>query len=271
MGVKIAIGAGEGSFIHAVANGPADGYAAWLDAGALTYQGYDTSTPAVADDDPVIRWDSGDGTYPIAFTMPGGYGACTLKTAANGINGYSVVRSVAAEFDVLRDHAQAATFDGDLLSTTSGTVFCVTRIPVINAALVRGAWGDANGLVGLRFYDFGSGPVAQAVITDSGGSAGASKAITAAAAHIVTFLWDSPTLYCGVDDTRTASMSSASTVGDGILPAANFAVLMGQAGPGQYLDGDMAEILFYPTALSEADRKRTEQYLASKYGISTGY
>jgi|GEM_PF-6960477 len=38
--------------------------------------------------------------------------------------------------------------------------------------------------------------------------------------------------------------------------------------PGEYLFGDVAEILLYDTALCDTDKAQVEQYLADKYGIS---
>lgn len=247
---------------------PVAGYTAWFDAATLVYTDTAGTVPATTNGAVVNRWDSKDGSYgALVLTTPGGYGAPHLNTDGNGINGLPVVTSVAATFDLLRDVTQTVTiFEGGLLNVDAGTVFAVVNAPVINAS-PRCIWGDNAGYISSCLYD-SSGAKAHAYVYD-GAAKLASKAVTQAEPHIVSWLHYSGGLYSGVDDTRTASMATVAA-GD-MQAAAGFFILLGGTGPGQYLDGKLAEVIFYNTALTETNRKLTEQYLANKYGITLPY
>jgi hypothetical protein len=62
-----------------------------------------------------------------------------------------------------------------------------------------------------------------------------------------------------------ATIETAGTA-PGATMAAN--LLIGTTQVSQFWDGDIAEIILYPTALSTADRARVEAYLAQRWGIS---
>ena len=86
------------------------------------------------------------------------------------------------------------------------------------------------------------------------------------ALHIYTYMNDGSAVFHGRNDTRTASLASA--LGSMAAGGVNLTIYdtLGSGRSGRYY-----EILTYPTVLSEADRKTTEQYLASKYGITLPY
>lgn len=248
---------------------PSAGYAAWFDAGDGTFTDAGGTVPAVADGDAIANWSSKGGSYgALACTVPGGYGAPHLKTALNGIGGLPVARSVAASFELLRDVAGSATiFEGGVLNVGQGTAFAVARAVTIDATN-RFVWGDHAGYVGSILIDAG-GVAGHAAFVYDGATEFARQAASAGSPHVLTFHHEAGLFYSGVDDTRTASMATVAA-GD-LQAAAGFFVLMGGPGPGNYLDGDLAELIFYPTALTQAERKVTERYLAAKYGITLPY
>lgn len=85
--------------------------------------------------------------------------------------------------------------------------------------------------------------------------------------YILTGMHSAGSLYSGANDTRTASMGSVAS-GNTTSVAENLWV--GRRG-GNYLDGDIAELLIYNVVLSEADRQLVERYLASIYAITLPY
>jgi hypothetical protein len=243
-------------------DGPPAGYAAWFDAGAGVFTDDAGTTPAVADGDAVAHWASRGGSYgALKGTVPGGFAPCTLKTGANGINSKPIVRGTTALLQRLRDPANDITiFEGGILNVSEGTAFAV----VSKAAGVGYAWADNAGYINHGIF---GGPVAGASLW-TGSSRQATKAFAYGAGKVLTWHHAAGTLYSGVNDTRTASMGSIAA-GDMLTGAGYLNIVAGT--PGNYLDGDLAELIFYPTALSEADRKATETYLALKYGITLPY
>jgi len=247
----------------AAGGAPVTGFAAWFSADMLVFQDAAGTVPAVVDGDPVMRWDSMNGSYGVlACTTPGGYGACTLKLAGNGIGGRAVIRSSAAAFGLLADvAADTGIFEGGILNSSQ----CLLRHLFRTSSDLVATWGDGGGYIESQ-NQLAMGMVS--FIYD-GASKVAAKPYTPGASAIHTWHHAAGVLYSGVSDTRFASMGSVAA--GSIDPGASRLVILGGPGPGQYLDGDVAELIFYPVALSEADRKVTETYLAQKYGITLPY
>ena len=246
---------------------PVAGYAAWFTAEDLVFSDAGCSVAQTSDAGDVACWQTKGGSYgTLDLKVPGGYGAPALEL--NEFNGHAVIRSQAASFELLRDVALTADiFESGILSSSQGTAFAVAKVGTINGTN-RCPWGDNNGYIGSFLVD-GGGVVGQAALLYDGASKIARQTASAGAAHILTWHHEAGTLYSGVDDTRTGSM--ASTAAGTIDAGAGFLVVAGCVGPGQYLDGDLAELIFYPTALSEANRKLTERYLAAKYAVVIPY
>ena len=192
------------------------------------------------------------------MTVPDGYGTPTFQEAE--VNGLPAVQALAASTQLLRDAAQNQAFAGQVLSGDQGTALAVFKTST-NAAAIWGTHTDTAeaGYVaasGMRSY------------VNDGGANVAYATYSAGTFAIHTWHLAGGTLYSGINDTRTTSMSSVST---GSYSCGCFLVILGSSGPGRYLDGELAELIFYATALPEADRKLTEQYLAGKYGITLPY
>lgn len=254
----------------AAGGAPVTGYSAWFVANMLVYQDQGATTPAVVDGDPVMRWDSMAGSAgALNVKTPGGAGACAWKTGANGINSLPVVRSVALSLALLHDITDAPIIGpaGTLIPAAAGTVFSVVKRSSTPAA--AGIWGSNNNHATCA-YDLAGGSYGlRNYLNDGGFQIVATKlAPNASAPFVMTWHHAAGVLYSGVNDTRLASMNSLAA---GSIATASSLVLLGFAGPAGYMDGDLAEIIFYPTALSESDRKTTETYLAGKYGITLPY
>lgn len=241
---------------------PVAGYAAWFKVGgAYCFADVLGLVPAT-DGLPVLRWDSAGGTYgALSLTIPpGGFGAPTYRAAA--ANGLDVLEFDPATFTLMRDAAQSATiFESGILSSAAGTVMCVAA-PA--SADNRALWGD-NGAYLL--HEFRSGPVAIANLYD-GASATASQP-AALSRSVLTWHHQAGVLYSGVNDSRTDEMASAAAAS--LDAGAGWLVVGGAAGPGRYFHGPLCEMVFYNSALSEADRVLTERYLAARWDVALAH
>lgn len=78
------------------------------------------------------------------------------------------------------------------------------------------------------------------------------------------------TANAGVNDTRTASLASATANGN--FTNGSTATGIGSTAAGSvFFDGYIAEIAHYESALTEGQRMQVERYLANKYGITLPY
>jgi hypothetical protein len=151
-----------------------------------------------------------------------------------------------------------------MLTTTAKTIFMVVSI---NAS-PRGIYycnddtDNQNAFAGAK--------QAGALVHSSnwdGNNDIATKAYTEGDLYIHTHLHGGGNVYCGVSDTRTASLGSAAT---GATSDMNTPIFIGRD-RGSWGECDISELLFYNVALSEANRKLVEQYLAAKYFITLPY
>lgn len=243
---------------------PAMGSGAWFDAAMEVYSDAGGTVPAV-NGNPVQNWKSRAGSYGALELKPvGGFGVPTLRTGV--INGKPVIRSVAASFDLLRQNpVDAAIFEGGIFNVSQGTVFCVVRQPV-NSGSPAAFWGDSGGYIAQAYYEITGVLQAQAQLFTGGATVTAMGAVpNPTAAHILCYHFAAGLLYQGIDEVRTAFMPSM--VCGNLDPTAGALVVLGGAGPGQYANGDLAELIFYPNALNQSARMTTGLYLAGKYGI----
>jgi chitobiase/beta-hexosaminidase-like protein len=157
-----------------------------------------------------------------------------------------VVPSVGAGLPALR-------FDGsdDWLGfttriTNARTVFWVVREDPATPASYRYLLGDTNGFPWSSgaSHELWSGSYTHASVR-----AGQTRV--------------NGTLVNGITTDRPTALAVISVVTTGDVPAANF------AGSASYRWwGDLAELVVYGTALSDADRRAVEEYLAARYGIA---
>ncbi len=233
---------------------PVDGYSAWFDAAVDVYEVADT-TPAT-DGSPVRQWKSRGGSF----------GALALATAS-ALDTRYLVSSVNGLPTVQQTGTGAMSTPNGVLGTLQPTTG--------HTALVV-CFGDSDPVNGGPFYGtsnkyavFHDGGNHRSYIFTSAGYKIVNKAASYRDWHIFTRLVTSNGIYAGVDDTRTASMAYTD-FGGGVPEGYTSDPL--QMPPSFYsINQELAEVIFYPSALSETDRKLTEQYLANKYGITLPY
>lgn len=237
---------------------PVAGYSAWFDAGQGVYEDTFGTVPAT-DGNPVGSWGSRGGSAGAQLHAQTGGG---VSYVADGVNGQPVVQGDPSGGTIL---TKVQTVRGTLIGASGEhTTFVVAY------------WGSANnhsaaGTDSAYFCE-------QRVTPEMAQYAGDLPTLAAKAGDfsgqwvIVTSIASltGPKLYVGVSDTRTASLSAGAS--GATTPSGTYSSLLGGLGGRAFNAGDfLAEVVFYPTELSEADRKLTEQYLASKYGITLPY
>lgn len=260
---------------------PVAGYSIWFKADQLTFQDNAATTPATADGETVMAW-KGDptGSYQILSAAPwcwtpGGYTGGVLRTGANGINGCHAIDTSGAGPSLYAErYDDTHVFDDvtKVMGPNGGTVFSVHQTPALN---INGnsIWGCGCNLIGT-FYTINQGGrnVLRSIWYNGTDSFFAEKLVTDDGfAHILTFHADPAAgfIYAGQDDTRTNSMASTAVTGTGGNVPQSLTVASGYGG-GE-AGGLTAEIIAYPTPLSEDNRKLVEKYLAAKYGITLSY
>jgi len=246
---------------------PADiaGLSLWLRADSGTYQDNGMTTPAESDADPVGGWQDKSGNG-FNFTSVADGDRPILKLAI--LNGQPVIRCVSSDY--LKRAAVLAPSD------TAGTLFIVAGTSG-NTNNMLFTWGDEAGnsrylslsknsayghalAVGQRNADtkdviYGTTALndgtARCLVVKSSGTAytfyvnGASEALSAGSgANNGDWIAD----VTGLDNTVIGTWVYSS-----VYP--------------NYWDGDIAEIIYYSSALSDADRQRVEAYLSARYGL----
>lgn len=87
--------------------------------------------------------------------------------------------------------------------------------------------------------------------------------------YIGTWLHTGGNVSFGMNDTRTASLVSAAS-GNTSIAAGDDLFMLGSTAS-LFMDGYVAEVVAWNTALTEADRQSWERWLAHKYGITLPY
>ena len=224
----------------------------WFDAAFGVYE-TDAKTDPCEDADGVVRWyDRKADTFYVVRNSVG----ATPTYHATGVNGRPMIR-----FDATDDGMYSAGTSG--YQGTSNTGFLVWKPPA-SATIQRGIlfydgananWGIYNGTAArIDNYNFDG---SQDTVT---------KSATLDAWMIVTCMNNGTNLYIGVNDTRTASMSSVAS-GNHV----DGDTLYIRSVPAAYVQTDIAEYIHYDIALAESDRQEIERRLAWKYGITIGY
>ena len=225
---------------------PVAGAALWFDASQIT---------GLADGDSVTTWSDMSGNTRHATQSGAGTLKPTYKT--NIIGGKPILRFVAAS-------SQRLDIDGTMAIGAS-TTFVVFR----TAATVP------NFQSAINFYQSGSvrwSFGANAIESNRNGWAGtnASTALTQPSgafstdsAYVQTWKKTSTqwTIYRnGTAGTAINDSSSATAAASGVGYERGF--------NSYYFNGDIAEIIVYSSALSDANRQAVEAYLSAKYGIA---
>jgi hypothetical protein len=236
-------GLGSGVVGEAFAPDDLAGLSVWLRASSL----------ALSDGDAVTTWENegaqGDATQATAGLKP------VYKT--NIINGLPVVR-----FDGTGRHLAIAAF----VNSASWTVFWVAKTTVNSVQQVFTADYSAGARYGqTRFQSNASVRLIGFNTTPSAFSD--DQPFTAGSFVYASFVRRSSTIQAYVNGT-----SGGSTAISGTAPTSNRAWHVGRVDPAdaintELLNGDVAEILLYASALSDVDRARVESYLSAKYAL----
>lgn len=237
---------------------PVTGYSAWFDAGQGVYADSLGTIPAT-DGGPVASWQSRGGTAGSQLHAQTGTG---IRYAATIVNNNPAVIGDPGGGTILK---KPQTVRGTLLGASGEYT-----------AFVVAYWGSANnhsavGTSSAYFCEQRSTPeIAQytgsapTYVAKTGDYSGQWIIVTSIASLT------GPKLYIGVNDTRNASLSAGASGAP--LPSGTYSILLGGLGARAFNGGDLlAEVVLYPTELSETNRKLTEQYLANKYGITLPY
>jgi hypothetical protein len=231
---------------------PVAGYTAWFDAGDITtlFQDAAGTVPVTTNLDPVGRWVSRGGSVSGVYaSIPGGYHP--LRFISPGLDlgtelypRINVNKTVAELMDpvVLTKGTMFIVMSSDDASTTGGVVS--------EGWFTFASFSDANS--GSTAYDTG---LVSAII------AGDARGVP----NVYTYLRDDASISHGRSDTRTASLATTACGAAGGAGPIIFSYNVPTYRPVFY------EVVIYPTVLSEANRKLTEQYLANKYGITLPY
>lgn len=234
------------------------GLVLWFDASVGVFSDAGT-TPAV-NNDPVQQWN--DQSVSAHHASQGTLGQRPLLIT-NGVNGRPVVR-----FDTSDDFmTRTANNDDDLINLSAKTIFVVWKVTNEGDATQYAiTFNDGSERLTVGRTTSGTGESGN---DDGGGGRDVvTKAMGDAAFHVQTLHHAGGSLYIGVDDTRTASMSSTASGNTSVGANTN---LFLRRFPAAAEVCDIAEIAMYNVALTEGERQSVEQYLAYKYGISLPY
>lgn len=235
---------------------PAAGFTARFDAGYNVFSDVGGTTPSV-NGGGVASWKARDGSAGVQLHVQSGAGLVYRTVFVNGLPAIE-----GGGVSLTKTQALRGTLAG---SSGEGTVFIIAK------------WGSANdtsacGTNATYFAEQRSAPgLAKYVNPDiahfaqiAGDFSGSWHCITSMATLV------GPQIFIGKDDTRTASLTGGGAGAD--LPDGTDTEIFGGL-TGRFLVAGsyVAEIIFYPTALAEADRITTEEYLADKYGITLPY
>jgi len=253
--------------------------ALWLDASdaSTLYTDSGLTTLVSADGDPVGGWKDKSGNTKHAL-QASGTNKPLYKT--NIKNSKSILR-----FDGTNDNLATSSTQAyfKFLHATAGTVFVVfqTNPAITNPNTIYTIIDNCNvaGSTGfVFFFDDRSGNSRNNSVGNAGGQ-GATYNFTYNATNNVTNTgtWYTVTSKLAGQDATPANRSrmyingtldSYSNTFAGTNTAnASFPLMVGSGQAALPLNGDIAEILIYSTALADADRTAVEAYLNAKWGV----
>lgn len=219
--------------------------ALWFDADAIT---------GLVDGDPVQTWSDGSGndrhaTQATAAARP------VYKTAM--VNGLPAVR-----FDGVDDNLATPAF----AQSTVWTAFVVVkRLSGTDVASLV----DSDSSGGIRIAQhirYANASNAGSVAFNTAGSPFPDEeAVTATSWSVLSAVRQPTAIAVFVNGTSGSSSATTGTPASGTQP-----VMLGRwlGDAIQHTHGDIAEIIYYPTALSTSDQADVRQYLGDKYGIT---
>lgn len=226
----------------AVAFSPASiaGLAAWLKADA----GTSTTTDGAA----ISQWNDQSGNARHAVQAVGG---SQPQYKAAILNGLPVVRFGGAAFLDLPAFVLPSAYTIFAVALSSGGVLPES---IFDA--------DFNSAPRMFQFRFNTGVIEHIAFNTALSAFTDSQAAVISAAHLLVGRVDPTTVQTWVDNT-----SDGSTALTGTANSASAAIRIGgHPVGGQLMTGDIAEILYYDSALSTTDRQSVQTYLKAKWG-----
>lgn len=211
----------------------------WLDADALT----------LADGDPVATWDDLSSANNDATQS-----SASLRPTYRATGGPSSLPAVDFDFG-LAHHLVAATS----ASGAGQTVLAAVRITSLASYSTLFASSSSGGIQ-CRVNTDGTLTINKAGVA---GIIAGGDAVTAATWCVVAFVWDDAANTARVRLNDNAEDTATSTVN----LATGLTSTVGRNFSGEYLNGDLLEILHYGAALSVSDVSTVIDYLQTKWGI----
>lgn len=208
----------------------------------------------LADGATLTQWDdsSGNGLHLNVVT-----GTPTL--ALNVLNGRPAVYFDGTEA-ISRANVNWATLLG---ASGVGTVFSVFRCDS-DTTLSDIVWAQGGG---FRYMAIVAGPTATAKFYDGTSDTANKGGATLNTWHITAWRYDGGANgECFLDDQDTAAAATVATGAQQQLGVASLEV--GITGGALGLKGHIVELIFYPVALSEEERRRVTAYLKAKYALT---
>ena len=221
----------------------------WLYPDVGLYQNLAGTTPAVSDGDVVGNWTN-QGSDASAFVQNTADYMPLLKL--NIVNGQSVLR-----FDGVNDYL-VGSFTGGI--SQPSTLFVVAQLAagsVNDGAIHAIIDGDDSSRESRVIQYSGVNPDAWRITAGTALTGGDSDGNW----NIWTVLWNGATSQFWLNGLSEASGNAGAEAPNGLTIGAQYNVAVPWS-------GDIAEILWYPGNLSDADKNEVGQYLATKYALS---
>lgn len=230
----------------------------WFDAATGVFTDTAGTTPAV-DGNTVRSWRDRHNSYLVPDNGAGTGPLLDVDLA----NGYP-----ALVFDATNDQLVGVTNDADAFQAAGvATMFSVVRHAAspTDQQIYMLFFGGGN----FQQYLSNVAAAAQVKFQNHDGTDDLTvKAATLTNWNIATGMHSGGNIYCGVNDTRDASLSSAASGNTVIDANTNLHI---RNVPAVVRQTEIAELIYFNVALTEAERKQIEIRLAYKYGITLPY
>lgn len=217
----------------------------WFDASEIT---------GLADGDLVQTWSDQSGNA-VDATQATSAARPVYKTAI--VNGLPTVR-----FDGVDDGMETPPFP----QTQTWTVFAVAkRITGTEIGHVVDSDSSISGVRIAQYIRYANATSIQSIAFNTAPSPfTAAQTVTPTDWNVLTGVRQSAVVTALVNGTPGADTATTGTPASGTE-----ALMLGRfKNGGAYVNADLAEVIYYPTALSAADRADVHQYLGDKYGIA---
>jgi hypothetical protein len=217
--------------------------------------------------DAIIGLNDGDAVTTWVDSSPSAFDLTGITTAkptfqTNERAGWPIVR-----FDGT-DDMMATTTGLEFITNSAATIFIVHKTDAVPAN--GGTLFNLKTDAGVEQLSLSYSSATNLRVRHYDGSYDvADKTIAASTYYITTMMHTGGVSYHGLTDTRTASMSSIAS--GNTSDVIDTLIEVGGNDLGAFEGADIAEIIIFTAALSEADRQLVEIHLAAKYAFILPY